>query len=127
MVSVPDGGFHAGDLIVRKQLEMRFALGGRQLAVVLQTQADEQIDEAVRNICDLLNGLSCFVVTGKEVQFFQKLVVNSLPDEVVQGLGLGGHVDILVHRFSVVPDGHLTKVVQFIIDVLHQWNRKCLQ
>lgn len=63
------GLFHAGDFFIRQKIEVVQALLCGEPAIVLQAEADKEVDFPVGHVDDLLDGPLRLVVMGQERQF----------------------------------------------------------
>jgi hypothetical protein len=88
------GLFHAGDFFFRQKSEAGRAFLRGEPAIVLQTEADKEVDFPVGHVCDLLDGPLCLVVMGQERQFAGQFRIDGPLDEAKERFHLGCHIDI---------------------------------
>ncbi len=91
---------------------------GRKFSLVLETQLNKQINEAVRHIDNILNRLFGIVIVDQETEFFNKFLHNGLAYKLIQHFSLNRHIHILIPASRLVFNDHLSKLIQAVINKL---------
>ena len=73
--------FHASDFFIRQKLEVAYAFPCGESAIVLQAEANEEVDFPVGHVHDLLDGSLGLIVVGQERQFAGEFRIDGLIDE----------------------------------------------
>jgi len=114
-----NGLFHASDFLIRQGIEVACAFTCGESAIVLQAEANKEVNLPVGHIHDLLDSSLRLIVAGQERQFTGEFRINGLIDEAEECLRLGRHIDIAVPSGRIIMNGH---AAFFVERVLHQWH-----
>lgn len=123
----PDGLLHTGDFIIRQEREMVRAFSSGESTIVLQAEADKDVDFSVGNVCDLPNGVFRPVVVRQKRKFIREFRIDRSFDKTKERFRLRGHVDISIPYGCIVADGHAAFPLERIVHERHEMSRECFQ
>lgn len=74
--------FHARDFLIRQKIEVVCAFACGEPSIILQTEADKEVDLPVGHVDDLLDSALGLIVVGQERQFAGQFRIDGLFDKV---------------------------------------------